>query len=100
MHVHLVHAFESQTDESGRTRRQGLKRECDAFAVVDAKRFLEQGRLDGEPVLMFENSNGVVLTAGARGVQEDGSDVPRACIPPGCIVEIRMKRSGDPIPTN
>ena len=85
-------------DRTGCVRRQGLKRECDAYVVIDAKRFLEQALLDGERVTMFENSHGVVLTAGARGTQDDGTYLPRACIPPGCIAIIRKRRSADVIP--
>ena len=44
---------------------------------------------------MFENENGVVLTAGAFGDQPDGSFVPRPAIPPSCIIEIADRRTGD-----
>ena len=47
---------------------------------------------------MSENKNGVVLTAGARGRQTDGTEWPKACIPPSCILSIRDKQSGDAIP--
>ena len=96
-HVHLVHAVGEWTDESRGVRCQGIKRECDAYVIIDAKKFLTLCTLDDQPVTMFENTNGVVLTAGA-GLKEDGTDLPRACIPPGCIESIRNKRSGDVIP--
>ena len=99
-HVHLVHGIRSQVDYQGRVRRQGLKKECEAYVVVDARKFLQECHTDGEPVTMFENENGVVLTAGAYGKQPDGSTVPKPAIPPSCIICIEDRRTGDLIPKN
>ena len=65
-HVHLVRSIGEWTDESrGGIRCQGIKRECDAYVMIDAEAFLTRCTLDEQPVTMFENTNGVVLTAGA-----------------------------------
>ena len=85
-------------DREGR-QIQGVKKGSTAYVEIDAVLFLDNFKHDGEPVTMQRNANGIILTKGARGPQDDRSDLRWGCIPPACIKNIKSMKTGHPVAT-